>query len=594
MKFESYCINIWKGGIHISKNKVTNDNNKANLYENYSIKMAKSGKTTYKEHKDVSISNGLSFIEANINAIASKLVEHKDKKSHRKIGDIIFGIFKKVSGSYNTIVKNKKKSDIAKKYLERCDSLAKKANFIGAMLIGPAKVLLSVIVVIVSAVFVINASTYDVVLGVYTNGNFAGFLDSRAPMTTAQNAIESDLSMLVGSDYKVKCNIEYSFVNVKKATLLNSADCYRILYDIASKDLTNAYALYIDGKYIAAGDDFDAMNRLLKQAGSPYDSSAAIKNEISVKNQLCLKSSIMTIEQLAGVLQVEVEEMITQRETENAATQRIEVDVPSGTDQSKDSLAIDVGIPRFSDGVDILSLPSTLSDGTRITTDKEELMHELDLVYTKKETLIESIPYETTYIESDDYYVGTQMLKTGGREGSAEFVYEIEYDKNGEISRTVVSSERVKEPVTEVIVIGTSKAPTVNPSGNLIWPIDTSRGISSDYGSRTLFGNYDFHLGVDILDSYGKDIWAADSGTVTHAGYNNSYGYYVTIEHADGMSTLYAHMSKIYTKNGAEVKKGDVIGAVGKTGVATAYHLHFEVRIDGKTVDPKEYLPAME
>ena len=301
----------------------------------------------------------------------------------------------------------------------------------------------------------------------------------------------------------------------------------------------------------------------------------------------------MTEEQIAELLALEIAESaepMAVSETDDINR----VEVVEATDRAKELDTLNSGITRFSGGQNALAIPHTLSDGTKITTDKNELFDELELVYVKNETVTEAIPYETTYIESEDYYIGTQMLKTTGREGSAEVVYEIEYDKHGEISRTAISRTVTNEPVTEVMVIGTSKAPTVNPSGNFVWPTAVPKGISSYYGGRQLFGNYDFHLGVDILNSYGNDIRAADSGTVTYAGYNGSYGYYVTIEHADGYSTLYAHMSKLYTETGAEVKQGDVIGAIGKTGVATAYHLHFEVRIDGKTVNPLDYLPERE
>ncbi|MBQ7821871.1 MAG: peptidoglycan DD-metalloendopeptidase family protein [Clostridia bacterium] len=461
-----------------------------------------------------------------------------------------------------------------------------------SVLIEPIKILAVAATVTVCAAFMINASSYEVVLGVYANGDLVGYLESKSPMTTALASLESDLGSLIGSEYTVKCDIDYSFVNVKDPKLLNDADCYRTLYNIAASDFVDAYALYVDGDFVAASSEFDTLNAMLRQLTSD-DTSGAVKNDIRISNQLCLKSSVMTEEQIAELLALEIAESaepMAVSETDDINR----VEVVEATDRAKELDTLNSGITRFSGGQNALAIPHTLSDGTKITTDKNELFDELELVYVKNETVTEAIPYETTYIESEDYYIGTQMLKTTGREGSAEVVYEIEYDKHGEISRTAISRTVTNEPVTEVMVIGTSKAPTVNPSGNFVWPTAVPKGISSYYGGRQLFGNYDFHLGVDILNSYGNDIWAADSGTVTYAGYNGSYGYYVTIEHADGYSTLYAHMSKLYTETGAEVKQGDVIGAIGKTGVATAYHLHFEVRIDGKTVNPLDYLPERE
>ena len=605
--FTKYCIikdseYFREGGVCISKNtkpktEKSGESKKVGLYDDYSIEKAKSGDTTFAEHRDVSLENGLTKTEAIVNAIASKLAVHSDKKAHKNLGDIIFGFFRHVSAfwynTYTALEKKRKNSDVIKRYVKRCDSLVKKAGFILSVMLEPIKIVAVTATVAVCAGIIINATSYEVVLGVYANGSLVGYLDSKSPMTTALTALESDLSSLLGTDYTVDCDIEYSFINAKAPKLLNDADCYRILYNIASSDFVDAYALYIDGEHVASSSEFDTLNNILKQLTASDATNSSIKNDIRVSNQLCLKSTIMSPEQIADILELEISEAdVSAKAAEVESSKRVEVAEVVGNND--ESAGLDVGIIRFSNGTSSLTLPHTLSDGTKITTNKDELLSELNLVYVKTETVTESIPYQTTYIESADYYVGTQMLKTSGREGSAEVTYEIEYNKDGELSRTAVSKNITKEPVTEVMVIGTSVAPTRNPTGSFIWPTDVPKGISSYYGGRKLFGNYDFHLGIDILNNYGNDIWAADSGVVTYAGYNGSYGYYVTIEHADGMSTLYAHMSKIYTETGAEVKQGDVIGAIGKTGVATAYHLHFEVRIDGKTVDPLDYLPARD
>ncbi len=464
-------------------------------------------------------------------------------------------------------------------------------SFVLSVLFEPFKKLCVILTVIVCCVSIINAVSYQVVLGVYADGNLVGYLETRKPMSSAQNSLESDLSSIVGADYKIDGEIEYSFLNVKSPKYLNDADCYRILYNIASKDLVSAYALYVDDNLVAASTSFDTLNTIVKGLNDDT-SSTTLKNDIRIANQLCLRSQIMEDGEIADMLAVKVLEVGTPVSTLNVTDARVEV--VQLTEQAKELDTLNSGIPRFSQGKNALSLEHTLADGTKITTDKNQLQSELNLVYVKTETEKEDIPYETTYVESEDYYIGTQLLKTSGREGSADVVYEVEYDKNGVISKKVISRTVTKEPVTEVMVIGTSAAPTLNPTGNFIWPTDYSGRVSSYYGGRQLFGAYDFHLGIDIINNYGNDIWAADSGIVTHAGYNNSYGYYVTVEHADGYSTLYAHMSKIYTEAGAEVKQGDVIGAIGKTGVATAYHLHFEIRIDGKTVNPLSYLPEIE
>lgn len=125
-----------------------------------------------------------------------------------------------------------------------------------------------------------------------------------------------------------------------------------------------------------------------------------------------------------------------------------------------------------------------------------------------------------------------------------------------------------------------------------MWPV---RGrISSSYGSRRhpVTGAYDVHAATDIAASYGEDITAPADGVVTFAGYKYGYGYTVILSHKFGFGTLYAHCSRLRVSIGQEVKRGDVIANVGQSGTATGPHLHYEVRLNGRTVDPEDgYLP---
>jgi murein DD-endopeptidase MepM/ murein hydrolase activator NlpD len=127
-----------------------------------------------------------------------------------------------------------------------------------------------------------------------------------------------------------------------------------------------------------------------------------------------------------------------------------------------------------------------------------------------------------------------------------------------------------------------------------IWPVVGP--IMSDYGWRIhpVTKKPDFHKGVDIDAVEGTQIAAAASGVVTKVGWNGGYGIEIEIFHGNGISTVYAHCSKVLLNVGDEIKKGQVIALVGMTGIATDPHLHYEVRINGVPVDPKSYLPGLE
>lgn len=128
-------------------------------------------------------------------------------------------------------------------------------------------------------------------------------------------------------------------------------------------------------------------------------------------------------------------------------------------------------------------------------------------------------------------------------------------------------------------------------TGTYIWPCPSSTYVTSAFGMRDhpLFGDERPHSGIDIAGSAGSEVLAADSGTVAVATYSSSYGNYVTIYHSNGDYTLYAHMSSLAVSAGQSVTQGDVIGYVGSTGWATGPHLHFEIRVNGSTVDPLSY-----
>lgn len=128
--------------------------------------------------------------------------------------------------------------------------------------------------------------------------------------------------------------------------------------------------------------------------------------------------------------------------------------------------------------------------------------------------------------------------------------------------------------------------------GEMMWPIPGYTNITSQYGMRThpITGLYSLHTGTDVSAPTGANFVAAASGVVVKAGYNKYYGNMVLIDHGGGVQTLYAHGSEIIAQLGELVAKGDVVLKVGSTGYSTGPHAHFEIRIDGDTVNPLDYI----
>ena len=130
-------------------------------------------------------------------------------------------------------------------------------------------------------------------------------------------------------------------------------------------------------------------------------------------------------------------------------------------------------------------------------------------------------------------------------------------------------------------------APNVQPT---IWPVDGR--LMSPFGGRTdpFSGEGAFHSGVDISAASGTPVHVTADGIVVHAETMSGYGRLIVVDHGGGLQTFYAHLSRMFVQIGQTVRRGDVVGASGSSGRATAPHLHYEVRIGGAPVNPYRYL----
>lgn len=146
----------------------------------------------------------------------------------------------------------------------------------------------------------------------------------------------------------------------------------------------------------------------------------------------------------------------------------------------------------------------------------------------------------------------------------------------------VASNANYMQSVNSGNVTGSSSR-KVNLGVALIKPI--SGIITTRFGSRG-YG----HRGLDVAAPSGTPIKVAAGGTVTTAGWNNSYGYMLIVSHGNGVQTVYAHCSQLIARNGQSVAQGQVIGKVGSTGNSTGPHLHFEIRVNGVLQDPQNYI----
>jgi murein DD-endopeptidase MepM/ murein hydrolase activator NlpD len=161
----------------------------------------------------------------------------------------------------------------------------------------------------------------------------------------------------------------------------------------------------------------------------------------------------------------------------------------------------------------------------------------------------------------------------------------------GEIRAAVARAEALEAKKMEAArKKGERYRPPPKHSGGLSRP--TGGSITSRFGSRfhPILKYTRMHSGIDFGGGYGAPVFAAAGGTVISAGSKGSYGSTVVIDHGGGFSTVYGHLSRISVSDGQTVSSGQRVGSIGSSGLSTGPHLHFEVRINGRAVDPMRFL----
>lgn len=217
-------------------------------------------------------------------------------------------------------------------------------------------------------------------------------------------------------------------------------------------------------------------------------------------------------------------------------------------------------------------------------TEKENKNSELKKLKEEKQQKVNNLSEEQKQIQAkiDEYDAQMKELQKKEKEALAA-------EKAAE-----EAAKKASTKTTSSTSSSTSTSKSTSSNGKFAWPVPSSSRISSPWGYRIhpIYGTKKLHAGIDIAASNGSNIVAGESGTVILSswGYNGGYGNYIIISHGNGYTTRYAHCSNLYVKVGDTVSRGQVIAAVGSTGASTGPHCHFEVRINGESVNPVNYL----
>jgi murein DD-endopeptidase MepM/ murein hydrolase activator NlpD len=227
--------------------------------------------------------------------------------------------------------------------------------------------------------------------------------------------------------------------------------------------------------------------------------------------------------------------------------------------------------------------PDKLSVGQQLVI--QQSVPVLSVYTTDTETYEETIESPVEYTQTDTMYVGESKVTVQGENGVAQVTADVTYINGYETERNVTDTVTLTEATATQVLQGTKEKPKTASTGTYKYPV-SGYTISSRYGYR----HGEFHTGLDMAVPYGTAVKAADGGTVTFAGRQGNYGNLVIITHDNGDQTYYAHNSSLLVSVGDKVYQGQQIAKAGSTGRSTGNHCHFELRINGSTVNPLNYL----
>ena len=327
---------------------------------------------------------------------------------------------------------------------------------------------------------------------------------------------------------------------------------------------------------------------LTKQANDVEATRAALQSEIDLT-----KEEISTVEAYIDRLQEQIdvkttelaaaEEALEQKEEEFALTVRT-------TYEQGDSSYLEV-LLNSSSFSDLLSrmeiITAIMEDNKKIVAEYTAAKEDIE---QKKRELQDTQDSQKEYQENLNYKVDELAASEAEQAALAESLQAYKAESEAEYDRI---SNEMQDVSNQIAALSAQSAASggVPYSGTFVWPTPSCTTTSSVYGYRVhpIYGTVKFHAGEDIPASYGAEILAAASGTVTTAGWVSGYGNYTVIDHGGGTMTAYGHQSSILVSVGQYVEQGQDIGYVGSTGNSTGPHLHFEVYQNGSTVDPKSF-----
>ena len=433
----------------------------------------------------------------------------------------------------------------------------------------------------------VTAAAVIVLLSVYTIGTTVrydginlGTVGSRRTVDQAVQQLETvTRQTLEDQDYAIDTALLSTQTHVVPRRDLESREEFAENLTDQIGDVTYGYTLYVDGEAVAATTYAGAIDQLLEQMKAGYITENTVDcsfvENVEIKEGYVDSSLISNLGYIAEKLNATKEGAVVYTVKPGDVWSAI----------AEDNGMTNQQLLTLNPGYDI----AVLHAGDQLTI--SNAVPYLTVVAVERQNYIRDLPYTITYRDDASMYQGDTKVLSKGVYGKADVTANVTIINGEETAREYVASVTLSQPVAEVQARGTKVRPTWFPTGSFRWPCYGV--ITSYFGPRraSVAGASTYHEALDIANSYGTAIYAADGGTVTLSGWYGGLGYCVKIDHGNGFVTTYGHNSSLLVSVGQHVYKGQQIARMGSTGISSGPHCHFAVTRNGTLVDPLNYLP---
>lgn len=414
----------------------------------------------------------------------------------------------------------------------------------------------------------------NIAYAVKVDGKMVGIVREKEDFSKIVETMQSNLHRTYNREIVLNQIIVYEKTRAKKKEL-TKADTLRTAVKEMMHFQVKAFGIKADDKVIVAVSTKEEAQKVLGQVQDAYTGS-----EENTYAQVSFGEKVEIAEIDAEFNQIKTPEealkMIQQGTDEIKAHE-----VQSG--ESFWSIAKKYG----------LKVEELQSANPGVNPEKLQLKQKINLLMAKplltvatveKVRYDEKIPREIVLEDTSALYKGDKKIKVEGKDGEREVFAEVIRQNGVEVERKILEEKIISQPEKQVVLQGTKPKPLTVATGSFSNP---ARGrLTSRFGWR--WGRN--HDGIDVAAKIGTPIYAADGGTVSFSGTQSGYGKVVIINHGNGLQTVYGHNSKNVVSKGDKVYKGQKIAEVGNTGRSTGPHVHFEVRKNGKAVNPLSYV----